>query len=90
MQTLDFDAVDRCFSKIAAAAFVGLIAVVVWVWPMIHMSPGFSHQRAGQRHASTAFSLLVTGIAPASACPAGTHPVCSYNGGAHSNCECVS
>jgi hypothetical protein len=38
---------------------------------------------------AAAFSLLVTGIAPASACPAGTHPVCSYNGGDHSNCHCV-
>jgi hypothetical protein len=37
---------------------------------------------------AAAFSLLVTGIAPASACPAGTHPVCEYNGGAHSNCHC--
>jgi hypothetical protein len=37
---------------------------------------------------AAAFSLLVTGIAPASACPAGTHPVCEYNGGAHSSCHC--
>ena len=32
MGTLDFDSVDRCFSAIAAAGFVGFIAVVVWVW----------------------------------------------------------
>jgi hypothetical protein len=38
---------------------------------------------------AAAFSLLAAGIAPASACPAGTHPVCSYNGGAHSNCYCA-
>ena len=29
---LDFDSVDRCFAKMAAAGFVGLIAVVVWAW----------------------------------------------------------
>ena len=28
-ETLDFDAVDWCFAKMAAAAFVGLIAVVL-------------------------------------------------------------
>jgi len=27
-----FDSVDRCFAALAAAAFVGLIATVVWVW----------------------------------------------------------
>ena len=32
METLDFDAVDRFFAKIAAAGFVGLFAVVVWMW----------------------------------------------------------
>ena len=37
---------------------------------------------------AAAISLLVTAVAPASACPAGTHPVCSYNGGAHSDCHC--
>jgi len=52
LETLDFDAVDRCFAKMAAAGFVGLTAVVVWMWPAIHMSAGFSHQRAGQQHAS--------------------------------------
>jgi hypothetical protein len=52
METLDFDAVDRSFAKIAAAGFVGLIAVVLWVWPVIHTSVGFSHERAGQQHAS--------------------------------------
>jgi len=31
-QTLDFDSVDRCFAKMAAAGFVGFIAVVVWMW----------------------------------------------------------
>jgi hypothetical protein len=30
-ETLDFDSVDRCFAMMAAAAFVGLIAVVVWM-----------------------------------------------------------
>jgi hypothetical protein len=30
-ETLDFDPVDRCFAAMAAAAFVGLIAVVVWI-----------------------------------------------------------
>jgi len=30
-ETLDFDSVDRCFAAMAAAAFVGLIAVVVWM-----------------------------------------------------------
>ena len=30
--TLDFDSVDRCFAAMAAAAFVVLIAVVVWMW----------------------------------------------------------
>src|SRR6516164_5524390 len=29
---LDFDSVDRCFAKMAAAAFVALIAVAVWMW----------------------------------------------------------
>jgi hypothetical protein len=52
LETLDFDAVDRLFAKMAAAVFVGLIAVVVWVWPAIHTSAGFSHQRASQQHAS--------------------------------------
>jgi hypothetical protein len=28
-ETLEFDSVDRCFLKMAAAAFVGLIAVVL-------------------------------------------------------------
>jgi hypothetical protein len=51
VETLDFDAVDRCFAKIAAAAFGVLIAVAVCMWP-IHTSAGFSHQRAGQQHAS--------------------------------------
>ena len=27
-----FDSVDRCFAALTAAAFVGLIAVVAWVW----------------------------------------------------------
>ena len=40
-QTLDFDSVDRCFAKMAAAGFAGLIAVVVWMWPAIHTSAGF-------------------------------------------------
>jgi len=31
LSTFYFDAVDRYFPKMAAAAFVGLIAVVVWV-----------------------------------------------------------
>jgi hypothetical protein len=35
-----------------------------------------------------ALSMLGTGIVPANACPAGTHPVCSYNGGAHSTRHC--
>ena len=52
METLDFDAVDGCFAKMAAAGFVGLIAVAVWAWPAIHTSAGFSHQRASQQHAS--------------------------------------
>ena len=29
---LDFDSVDRRLAKMAAAGFVGLIAVVVWAW----------------------------------------------------------
>jgi hypothetical protein len=52
METLDFDAVDRRFAKVAAAGFVALIAVVLWVWPAIHTSAGFSHQRTAQQHAS--------------------------------------
>jgi len=36
----------------AAAGFVGLIAVAVWMLPAIHTSAGFSHQRASQQHAS--------------------------------------
>jgi hypothetical protein len=32
MATLDFDSVDRCFAKMAAAGFVWLIAVVMWAW----------------------------------------------------------
>jgi hypothetical protein len=32
METLDFDSVDLCFAKMAAAGFVGLIAVAVWMW----------------------------------------------------------
>jgi hypothetical protein len=28
----NFDSVDRCFAAAAAAAFVGLVAIVVWVW----------------------------------------------------------
>jgi hypothetical protein len=51
VETLDFDAVDRLFVKISTAAFVGLIAIAVSVWP-IHTSAGFSHQRAGQQHVS--------------------------------------
>ena len=43
---LEFDSVDRCFAKMAAAGFAGLIAVVLWMWPAIHTSAGFSHQRA--------------------------------------------
>jgi hypothetical protein len=31
-ETLDFDSVDRCFAAMAAAGFVGFIAVMVWVW----------------------------------------------------------
>ena len=52
METLDFDAVDRCFAKTAAAGFVVLIAVAVWTLPAIHTSAGFSHQRASQQHVS--------------------------------------
>jgi hypothetical protein len=29
---LDFDTVDRCFAKLAAAGFVGFVAVVAWMW----------------------------------------------------------
>ena len=29
---LDFDSVDRCFAKMAAAAFVALITVAVWMF----------------------------------------------------------
>jgi hypothetical protein len=29
---MDFDFVDWCFAAVAAAGFVGLIAVVMWVW----------------------------------------------------------
>ena len=32
MVTLDFDFVDRCFAAMAAAGFVGFIAVLVWAW----------------------------------------------------------
>jgi hypothetical protein len=52
METLVFDALDRRLSKVAAAGFVALIAVVLWAWPAIHTSAGFSHQRAAQQHAS--------------------------------------
>ena len=31
-ETFEFDSVDWCFAKMAAAAFVALIAVVVWMW----------------------------------------------------------
>jgi hypothetical protein len=31
-ETLEFDSVDRLFAKMAAAGFVGFIAVVVWMW----------------------------------------------------------
>src|SRR6516162_5237011 len=31
---LDFDSVDRCFAKMAAAAFVALIAVAVWMFSL--------------------------------------------------------
>ena len=31
METLDLDSVDRCFAAMAAAGFVGFIAVVVCV-----------------------------------------------------------
>jgi len=31
-ETFEFDSVDRCFAKMAAAAFVALIAVAVWTW----------------------------------------------------------
>jgi hypothetical protein len=41
VETLDFDAVDRCFAKMAAAGFVGLIAVAVWMWPAIPYVGGF-------------------------------------------------
>ena len=27
-----FDSVDRCFAVLTATAFVGLIAIVMWVW----------------------------------------------------------
>jgi hypothetical protein len=27
-----FDSVDRCFAAMATAAFVGLVAIVMWVW----------------------------------------------------------
>ena len=27
-----FDSVDRCFAALAATAFVGLVAVVMWMW----------------------------------------------------------
>jgi hypothetical protein len=27
-----FDSVDRCFAALAATAFVGFVAIVVWVW----------------------------------------------------------
>ena len=50
METLDFDAVDRFFAKIAAAGFVGLFAVLVWALPAIHTS--VSHHRASQQHVS--------------------------------------
>ena len=32
MGTLEFDSLDRRFAAMAAAAFVGLIAVVAWMW----------------------------------------------------------
>jgi hypothetical protein len=31
-ETLDFDTIDWCFAKMAAAGFVVLIAVVAWMW----------------------------------------------------------
>ena len=27
-----FDPIDRCFAALSAAAFAGLVAIVVWVW----------------------------------------------------------
>ena len=57
---LDFDSVDRCFAKMAAAGFVGLIAVVVWAWlswASPHVNParvlgvhGFSGETVGVAH----------------------------------------
>ena len=54
---LDFDSVDRCFAKMAAAGFVGLIAVVAWAWlswASPHVNParvlgvhGFSGETVG-------------------------------------------
>ena len=32
--TFEFDSVDRCFAKMAAAAFVALIAVAVWMFSL--------------------------------------------------------
>ena len=31
-EAFEFDSVDRCFAAMAAAGFVGFIAVLVWAW----------------------------------------------------------
>jgi hypothetical protein len=55
-QTLDFDSVDRVgFAAMAAAGFVGFIAVVVWVW-LSSPSP------KGQHFHKTAMSAQSAGV----------------------------
>ena len=39
-ETFGFDSVDRCFAKMAAAAFVALIAVAVWMWLSLGTAEG--------------------------------------------------
>jgi hypothetical protein len=50
-----FDFVDRCFAAMAAAAFVGLVAIVVWVWLSAPPSKG-------QHFHKTAMSAQSAGV----------------------------
>jgi len=48
-ETFGFDSVDRCFAKMAAAAFVALIAVAVWMWLSLG-NGGRPHAGRGIQH----------------------------------------
>jgi hypothetical protein len=56
-----FDSIDRCFAGLAAAAFVGLVAIVVWVWLSAPSSQGqYLHKAISAQSVVDATPLRLT------------------------------